>query len=200
MAFSRGISQLDNHFRERHAHLLNKVITIPSDLLLPMTVPYSPTPHLPPPLPKHPMLVLPAVRGTRIRHLEGPPLSQASQASQASRASQASPRKRLHQLVEERTSSEASSIFFEDLETQFDKNGELKEPLKCVIGLVAGPRFDVARPQPILDPTRFGLKSPPLSIHYEMFSNRFDETERAKASNINVPILPISTQTSSTMH
>lgn len=91
-------------------------------------------------------------------------------------------------------------MIFEDLDSQFDNNGEPKEPIKCVIGLVAGPRFDVARPQPILDPTQFGLKPPPLSIHYEVFSNRFDETERAKTSKVNMSIVPISTQTSSTMH
>jgi len=200
VAFARGAFQLDNHFRETHFDLLNKVITIPSDVLLPMSVPHPPIPLDLPPLPKHPTLLLPAVRGTRIRHLEGPPLSQVSQASYAS---QASPRKRLrlHRLVEEETSSEASSIYFEDLEkTQIDKNGECKEPVQCVLGLVAGPRFDVARPQPILDPTQFGLKSPPVSIHYEVFSNRFDEMERAVAPKVNMPIVPISTQTSSTMH
>ena len=201
MAFARGAFQLDNHLRERHADLLNKVITIPSDLLLPMSVPYPPIPlDLPPPLPRQPMFVLPAVRGSRIHHLEGLPLSQATQVSQAS---QASPKKRLrlHQLVEEETSSEASSIFFEDLEkTQFDENGAFNEPIRCVLGLVAEPRFDVARPQPILDPTQFGLKSPPVSIHYEVFSNRFDEMERAMAPKVNMPIVPISTQTSSTMH
>lgn len=198
MAFARGAFQLENHFRETHVDLLNKVITIPSDLLLPMSVPHPPIPlELPPPLPRHPMLALPAVRGTRIRHLEGPPLSQISQASQAS------PRKRLklHQPVEQETSFEESSIFFEDLEkTQFDKSGERKEPIRCVLGLVAGPRYDVARPQPILDPTQFGLKSPPVSIHYEVFSNRFDEMEKAMAPKANMPIVPISTQTSSTMH
>lgn len=138
-----------------------------------------------------------------MRHVEGPPLSQASQASHTSHFSQASPRKRLrlHRRVEEETSSETSSIFFEDLEkTQIDKNGEFKEPIRCVLGQVAGPRFDVARPQPILDPSQFGLKSPPVSIHYEVFSNRFDEMERAMASKVNIPIVPISTQTSSTMH
>jgi hypothetical protein len=196
VAFARGAFQLENHFRETHVDLLNKVITIPSDLLLPMTVPYPPIPlDLPPPLPRYPMLFLSAVRGTRIRHLEGPSLSQVSQASQAS------PRKRLrlHQPVEEEISSEPSSIFFDDLEkTQFDKSGEYKE---CVLGLV-GPRLDVARPQPILDPTQFGLKSPPVSIHYEVFSNRFDEMERATsmAPKVNMPIVPISTQSSSTMH
>ena len=204
MAFARGAFQLVNHFRETHADLLKKVITIPSNLLLPMSVPHSPIPiDLPPPLPKHPTLLLPAVRGTRIRHLEGPPLSQASQASHASYTSQASQRKRLrlHHLVEEETSSQASSIIFEDLEkTQIDKNGECKEPLRYVLELVAGPRFDVARPQPILDPTQFGLKSPPVSIHYEVFSDRFDEMERAMPSKVNMSIVPKSTQTSSTMH
>ena len=203
MAFARGAFQLDNHFRETHVDLLNKVITIPSDLLLPMSVPYPPISlDLPPPLPKHPTLLLPTVRGTRIRHMGGPPLSQASQASHAS---QASPRKRLrlHHLVEKETSSEASSIIFEDLEkTQIDKNGECKEPIRWVLGPVAGPRFDVARPQPILDPTQFGLKSPPVSIHYEVFSNRFYEMERTMAPKVNtgMPIVPMSTQTSSTMH
>lgn len=201
MAFARGAFQLENHFRERHVDLLNKIITIPSDLLLPMSVPYPPIPlDLPPPLPRHPMLVLPVVRGTQIRHLGGPPLSQASQASQVS---QSSPKKRLrlHQLLEEETSSEESSIFFEDLKKiQFDKNGECKEQIQCVLGLVEKPRFDVARPQPILDPTQFGLKSPPVSIHYEVFSNRIDEMERATAPKVNMPIVPISTQTSSTMH
>ena len=166
-----------------------------------MSVPYPPIPlDLPPPLPRQPMLVLPAVRGSRIRHLEGPSLSQASQISQAS---QASPRKRLrlHQLIEEESFTEASSIFFEDLEkTQIDQDGVCDEPIQCVLGLVAEPRFDVARPQPILDPTQFGLKSPPVSIHYEVFSKRFDEMERAMASKVNMPIVPISTQTSSTMH
>jgi hypothetical protein len=106
---------------------------------------------------------------------------------------------RLHHLVEEETTSEESSIFFEDLEkTQID--GECKEPIRCVLGLVAKPHFDVARPQPILDPTQFGLKPPPVSIHYEVFSNRFDEMERAMAPKVNMPIVPISTQTSNTMH
>lgn len=172
-------------------------------MLLPISVPYPPIPVDLPPLPKHPTLFLPAVRGTPIHPLEVPPLSQASQASQFSYTSQASPRKRLrlHQAVEEETSSEASSIYFEDLEkTQIDKNGECKEPVRCVLGLVQGPRFDVARPQPILDPTQFGLKDPPVSIHYEVFSNRFDEKERAMALKVNMPNVPISTQTSSTMH
>ena len=198
MAFARGAFQLDNHFRETHADFLNKVITIPSDFLLPLSVPSPPVPlDLPPPLPKHPTLFLPAVRGTRIRYMEGPPLSQASYTSQAS------PRKRLrlHHPVEEETSSGASSIFFEDLEkTQIDEKGECKEPLRCVLEPVAGPRYDVARPQPILDPTQFGLKSPPVSIHYEVFSNRFEEMERAMAPKVNLPTLPISTQASSTMH
>ena len=201
MAFARGAFQLDNHFRETHVDLVDCVITIPSKLLLPMAVPYYPIAlNPPPPLPTHPTLLLPAVRGTRIRHWEGPSLSQVSQASYAS---QGSPRKRLrlHQLVEEETSSQASSILFEDLEeTQIDKNGECKEPIRCVLGLVEGPRFDVARPQPILDPTQFGLKPPPVSIHYKVFSNRFDEMERATPSKANMPIVPISTQTSSTMH
>ena len=199
MAFARGAFQLDNHLRETHVDLLNKIITIPSDLLLPMSVPYPPIPLDPPPLPRHPTLFLPAVRGSQIRHLEGPPLSQASQVSKAS------PRKRLrlHHVTEEESSSEESSIYFEDLEkTQIDKNGECNEPIRCVLGLVAGPRFDVARPQPILDPTQFALKSPPVSIHYEVFSNRFDEMERAMApkANRDIPIVPISTQTSNTMH
>ena len=199
MAFLRGAFQLENHFRERHADLLNTIITLPSDLVLPMSVPYPPISHdLPPPLPSHPMigcLAVPAVRGTRIRHLEEPPWSQASQVSQTS------PRKRLrlHQLVEE-TSSEVSSIFFDDLKKQLDKDGQFTGPINCVLGLVAGPRFDVARPQPILDATQFGLKTPPMSIHYEVFSDRFDEMERAMASKVNMPIVPISTQTSSTMH
>lgn len=168
-----------------------------------MSVPYPPIPLDLPPLPKHSFPFLPAVRGSRIRPLEVPPLSQASQTSQISYTSQASPRKRLrlHHVAEEEISSEASSIYFEDLEkTQIDKKGECKEPIRCVLGLVAGPRFDVARPQPILDPTQFGLKSPPVSIHYEVFSNRFDETERAMAPKVNMPNVPISTQTSSTMH
>lgn len=200
VGFFRGASQLEIHFRERHADLLNKVITLPSDLVLPMSLPYSPIPHdLPPPLPSHPMLgclVVPAVRGTRIRHLEGLPLSQVSQTSVTS------PRKRLrlHQQVEEETLSEESSFFFDDFEKQVDENGEFIGAMKCVLGLAAGPRFDVARPQPSLDPTQFGLKTPPTSIHYEVFSNRFDEMERTMAPRVNIPIVPISTQTSSTMH
>jgi hypothetical protein len=108
---------------------------------------------------------------------------------------------RLHQPVEEEDNlSEASSIFFDDLEKQLDKNGEFKGAITCVLGLTAGPHFDVARPQPILDPAQFGLKTPPMSIHYEVFSDRFDEMEKAIASKVNVPMVPISTQTSSTMH
>lgn len=194
MAFSRGASQLENHFKETHSDLLNKVITVPSDLVLPISVPYFPSPpDLPPPLPSHPILgclFIPAVRGTRIRHVDGPPLSQAS------------PRKRLklHQLVEEEeTLSELPSIFFDDFEKQFDKNGQFKGTIGCVLGQIAGPRFDVARPQPILDPTQYGPKSPPISIHYSVFSDRFDEMERAAAPKVNV-IVPISTQASSTMH
>lgn len=201
MAFSRGASQLDSHFREIHADLLCRVITIPSDLVLPMSIPFLPIPNdLPPPLPSHPMLgclVVPAVRGTRICHLQKAPSS-----SQASQVSQNSPRKRLrlHQPVEEETSSQASSLFFDDLAKQLDKNGEFNGPVKCVLGLVAGPRFDVARPQPISDPTQFGLKTPPTSIHYQVFSDRFDERERVMALKLNIPIVPVSTQTSSTMH
>jgi hypothetical protein len=107
---------------------------------------------------------------------------------------------RLHQLVEEEASSDASSIFFNDLEKQLDKNGEFKGSIKCVLGLVAGPRFDVARPQPILDATQFGLKTPPKSIHYQVFSDRLDEMERTMAPKSNTPTVPISTPTSSTMH
>ena len=201
VTFSRGASQLENHFKEIHTDLMNKVITVPSDLMLPISVPYSPLPHdlpPPPPLPKYPTLgclFVPAVRGTQIRCMEGPPLSQISQASQAS------PRKRLklHQQVAEETSPEPSSIFFDDFETQIDKNGEFIGTVGCIIGQTVGPRLDVARPQPILDPTQFGLKSPPRSIHYNIFSDQFDEMVRAAAKG-NMPIVPISMQTSSTIH
>lgn len=198
MAFSRGASQLDNHFKETHTKLLNKVITVPSDLVLPMTIPYFPLPcDLPPHLPSHPIpgsLIVPAVRGTRIRLIEGPPLSQASQSS---------PRKRLklHQLIEEEeTLSESSSIYFDDFEKQLDEKGQLKGTIGCILGQRMGPRFDVARPQPILDSVQFGPKSPPMSIHYNVFSDRVDEMERAASLKVNMPIVPISLQASSTMH
>lgn len=194
VAFSRGPSQLDNHFKETHRHLLNEDITLPSDLVLPMSIPYIPAAlDLPPPLPLHPMpgcLIVPAVRGSRVCDVGGLSLSQASQGS---------PRKRLklHQMPEEETSSE-TSIFFDDLEKQLDRNGQFIGTMGCILGRKVGPHLDVARPQPILDPAQFGLKSPPISIHYNVFSNRLDEMERAAATKVNVPIVPM--QASSTMH
>jgi len=189
VVFSRGASQLDNHFKERHPDLLNKVITIPSDVVLPLSVPYFPFPHDPPSLPSHPILgclIVPAVRGTRIRHIEGPPLSQVSQTSQTSRRK----RLKLHQMVEEEDTSSESSIFFDDLERQLDKNGQFNETIGCILRMVTKPRFDVSRPQPILDPTQFSLKPPPKSFQYDVFSDRFDEMVREATLKVNAPISP----------
>lgn len=197
--FSRGTS-LDDHLKEAHPDLANKVITVPSDLVLPMSVPYFPLLRdSPPPLPSHIMLgcvAVPAVRGTRIQR---PSLPSASQMSQAS------PRKqlKLHQVADEEISSE-SSISFDDLEKQLvDETGEFGGKIGCILGVATRrARLDVARPQPILDPMQFGLKTPPMSIHYEVFSERFDEMDKTTIpGKVHIPVAPISAPVSSTtMH
>lgn len=85
-------------------------------------------------------------------------------------------------MVEEQDTSSESSIFFDDLERQLDKNGEFNGTIGCILRMVTGPRLDVSRPQPILDPTQFSLKTPPKSFQYDVFSERFDKMERAQVT------------------
>ncbi|KAF8159799.1 hypothetical protein B0H34DRAFT_704880 [Crassisporium funariophilum] len=179
-SFTRHV-QLEGHFMTTHCDLLNKIVDLPSEVLLPGYGPFHPPTSNPiPPLPVRIFAgtaIIPPVKSVR-RHALGSNRVEAQPPP-------ASPKKRmrLNNLSTLRDpATELPSITFDNLEEQRDDDGEYigNVGLSCVLGRKVEFTTDLARPQEILDPLSFGLRTPPVSILYGAFSKHLEEMEQAE--------------------
>jgi hypothetical protein len=169
---------LEGHFVDSHPELINRSITLPSNILLPSWRPYFPPSRDPPPLPTEVIpgsILVPNVEGTG----PGQPRSRTphflDQKNELMTLGSPKKRSRLNRVDNESLVRENTSLIFDDLPNQVNTQGEYIRSVNvdCVIRN-QGPSLDVARPQPQLDPNVFVHKTPKTSIHYASFAEKME--------------------------
>lgn len=165
------LASFPKHFEDAHKNLWGGIVRMPSELLLPSSKPFPPSLKSPPPLPKDRTIGAALVNPTKARGdierflvSENSPLPgrhrfpKQTENNPDAESSQRSPRLEFEDLDNRRISLDLARTF------------QVTDFL-AVVGR-RGPRVDLARPQPMLDPDEFRNVMPPKSILYEVFARR----------------------------
>ncbi|KAH9479651.1 hypothetical protein JR316_0008246 [Psilocybe cubensis] len=181
VSFTRHTA-LEKHFMDEHPEVLDTIVTRPSPLLQPSWKPFYPIHVEIPPLPTSVLpglVILPAIQGS----WRGRPSTPKNLVNE--NGVNSSPKKlakmdswEVKPKPREESPDEAHDFEFDDLEIQYIKQGDQILPKfltaeQCVIR-PEGPHYDLARPQPQLDPNEYGHRVLPATILYDAWRRQHE--------------------------